>query len=57
MLREHAGVWVFRLGEVTKGNYQIVINEKTIIDEPIAALKASWSGALEEQLAGEVVTA
>jgi phosphoribosylformylglycinamidine synthase len=57
VLRNFPGVWVFRLGEVTKGNYQIVINEKTIIDEPIAALKSSWSGALEEQLAGEVVTA
>ncbi len=57
VLRTYPGVWVFQLGEVTKGNYQIVINEKTIIDEPIAALKASWSGALEEQLAGEVVTA
>jgi phosphoribosylformylglycinamidine synthase len=57
VLRDHPGVWVFRLGEVTKGDYQIVINEKTIIDEPVAALKASWSGALEEQLAGEVVTA
>jgi phosphoribosylformylglycinamidine synthase len=45
------------LGDVTKGNYQIVINEKTIIDEPIAALKASWSVALEAQLADEVVTA
>jgi hypothetical protein len=50
-------VWVFRLGEVTNGNYQIVINGKTIVDEPVAGLKASWSGALEEQLAGEVVTA
>src|SRR6201997_822471 len=57
VLRDHAGVGVFRLGEVTKGSFEIVINEKTIIDEPIAALKASWSGALEEQLAGEVVTA
>ena len=57
VLRDHAGVWVFRLGDVMKGNCQIVINEKTIIDEPVAALKASWSGALEEQLAGEVVTA
>ncbi len=57
VLRTYPGVWVFQLGEVTKGNYQIVINEKTIIDEPVAALKASWSGALEEQLAGEVVTA
>jgi phosphoribosylformylglycinamidine synthase len=34
-----------------------VINEKTIIDEPVAALQASWSEALEEQLAEEVVTA
>jgi phosphoribosylformylglycinamidine synthase subunit PurL len=57
LLRDYAGVWVFPLGEVMKGNYQIAINEKTIIDEPISALKASWSGALEEQLAGEVVTA
>jgi phosphoribosylformylglycinamidine synthase len=57
VLHDHAGVWLFRLGDVTAGNYEIVINEKTIIDEPVAALKASWSGALEEQLAGEVVTA
>jgi phosphoribosylformylglycinamidine synthase len=57
VLRDYPGVWVFQLGEVTKGNYQIVFNEKAIIDEPVAALKASWSGALEEQLADEVVTA
>jgi phosphoribosylformylglycinamidine synthase subunit PurL len=57
VLRDFAGVWVFRLGDVTKGNCQIVINEKVIIDEPVAVLKASWSGALEEQLADEVVTA
>jgi phosphoribosylformylglycinamidine synthase len=57
VLRDFPGVWVFRLGEVTAGKYEIVINEETIIDEPVAALKASWSGALEEQLAGEVVTA
>jgi phosphoribosylformylglycinamidine synthase len=57
VLRDFPGVWVFRLGEVTAGNYEIVINEKMIIDEPVEALKASWSGALEEQLAGEVVTA
>jgi phosphoribosylformylglycinamidine synthase len=57
VLRDFSGVWVFQLGEVTKGNYQMVINEETIIDEPVAGLKASWSGALEEQLAGEVVTA
>jgi phosphoribosylformylglycinamidine synthase len=57
VLRDYAGVWAFRLGEVTEGSFEIVINEKAIIDEPVAALKASWSGALEEQLAGEVVTA
>jgi phosphoribosylformylglycinamidine (FGAM) synthase-like enzyme len=57
VLRDYAGVWVFPLGEVTKGRFEIVINEKAIIDEPIGALKASWSGALEEQLADEVVTA
>ena len=57
VLRDYPGVWVFRLGEVTKSGFEIVINEKAVIDEPIAALKASWSGALEEQLAGEVVTA
>src|SRR5882757_5641156 len=57
VLRNYPGVWVFQLGEVTEGNYQIVINEKMIIDEPVEALKALWSGALEEQLAGEVVTA
>ncbi len=57
MLRDCPGVWVFPLGEVTKGRFQIVINEKTVIDSPVSELKASWSGALEEQLAGEVVTA
>jgi phosphoribosylformylglycinamidine synthase len=57
LLRNYAGVGVFQLGEVTTGHYEIVINEKTVIDEPIEALKASWSGALEEQLAGEAVTA
>jgi phosphoribosylformylglycinamidine (FGAM) synthase-like enzyme len=57
VLRDFSGVWVFRLGDVTKGNFQILINEKTIIDEPVKGLKASWSGALEEQLADEVVTA
>ncbi len=57
VLRDYEGVWVFPLGEVTEGDYRIVINDKTIIDEPIGLFKTSWSGALEEQLAGEVVTA
>jgi phosphoribosylformylglycinamidine synthase len=57
VLRDYSGVWVFQLGEVTKGNYQIVINDTTIIDESVAALKGPWSGALEGQIADEVVTA
>src|SRR5580692_3543489 len=44
VLREFPGVWAFRLGEVAVGNYQIVINEKSIIDAPVGELKASWSG-------------
>jgi phosphoribosylformylglycinamidine synthase subunit PurL len=57
VLKEHAGVWLFRLGDVTSGNYEIVINEKPVIDEPVKALKAVWAGAMEAQLADEVVTA
>ena len=57
VLKDHAGVWVFRLGDVTSGNYEIVINEKPVIDEPVKALKAAWAGAMEAQLADEVVTA
>ncbi len=57
VLREHSGVWVFPLGEVAKDRYQIVINEKKVIDESVSELMTAWSGALEEQLAGEVVTA
>jgi phosphoribosylformylglycinamidine synthase subunit PurL len=57
VLRDCPGVWVFPLGEVTQGSYQIVINEKVIVDAPVGELKASWSDAMEEQLAGEVVTA
>jgi phosphoribosylformylglycinamidine synthase II len=57
VLRDFPGVWVAQLGDVTKGNYQIVLNEETVIDEPVAGLKGLWSGAMEEQLAAEVVTA
>ena len=48
---------MFRLGDVTTGNYEIVINGKPVIDEPVTALKAVWAGAMEAQLADEVVTA
>ncbi len=57
VLKEHPGVWVFRLGDVTNGNVEIVINEKVVIDEPVKALKSVWADAMEAQLADEVVTA
>jgi phosphoribosylformylglycinamidine synthase subunit PurL len=57
VLAEHPKVWMAPLGEVTAGNYECLINGKKVIDEPIAALKGAWTGALEEQLAAEVVTA
>ena len=57
VLREHPGVFVAPLGEVTKGNVEIFLNNKAVIDEPVKALKAVWAGALEAQLADEAVTA
>jgi len=57
VLAEHPKVWMAPLGEVTKANFEISINGKNVIDEPVPALKGSWAGALEEQLADEVVTA
>jgi phosphoribosylformylglycinamidine synthase len=56
-LTEHPGVWAFRLGDVTDGQFTIEIDGKAVIDVPVESLKAAWSGALEEQVAGEVVTA
>jgi phosphoribosylformylglycinamidine (FGAM) synthase-like enzyme len=54
-LAAHPGVWVAPLGEVTSGNYRILINEQAVVDEPIAQLKGDWTGALESQLAAEVL--
>jgi phosphoribosylformylglycinamidine synthase subunit PurL len=57
VLKEHPGVGAFRLGDVTDGNLEIVINGKAVIDEPVKALKTVWAEAMEAQLADEVVTA
>ncbi|WP_158942383.1 phosphoribosylformylglycinamidine synthase subunit PurL [Granulicella sp. S190] len=57
VLADHTEMWLAPLGEVTAGNFEMVINGQKVIDEPIASLKGSWTGALEEQLAAEVVTA
>jgi hypothetical protein len=34
-----------------------VLDEKTVIDEPVKQLKTAWATAMESQLADEVVTA
>ena len=57
VLGEHPKVWMAPLGDVTTGNFEISINGTKVVDEPILALKNSWAGSLEEQLADEVVTA
>jgi phosphoribosylformylglycinamidine synthase II len=55
VLADYPGVWVAPLGEVTSGNYRIVINQQTIIDQPLQQLKAPYCTALESQLAAEVL--
>jgi phosphoribosylformylglycinamidine synthase subunit PurL len=55
VLADHPGVFVAPLGEVTSGNYKIVINEQVIIDQPVQQLKAPYASALDSQLAAEVL--
>ncbi len=55
VLTDYPGVWVAPIGEVTAGNYRIAINQQTIIDQPLEQLKTSYTGALESQLAAEVL--
>jgi phosphoribosylformylglycinamidine synthase len=57
ILSEHPRVFAAPLGEVTAGDFEIRINDNVIIAAPIAELKTAWAGAMEEQLADEVVTA
>jgi phosphoribosylformylglycinamidine synthase II len=57
VLSNHPAVWLFRLGDVTVGNYKILLDEKTVIDEQVKQLKTAWATAMEAQLADEVVTA
>ena len=57
LLKQVGDVWSFTLGEVTVGDYTIEINGKKVIGTSIDALKSAWSGALESQIAEELVTA
>lgn len=57
VLEQIGRVWAFPIGEVTEGKYTVEINGKTLIDTSIKDLKSAWSGALESQIADELVTA
>ena len=51
------GVFLAPLGEVTADRVEIVLDGESVINARTSELAASWSGALEEQLAAEVVLA
>ena len=57
LLQQHPGVFVAPLGEVTSGKFEIILDNKTVVDSSIEELKSIWSDSLEEQLAEEVVHA
>ncbi|SEC07673.1 phosphoribosylformylglycinamidine synthase subunit II [Terriglobus roseus] len=51
------GVFLAPLGEVIADRVEIVLDGESVISASTSELRASWSGALEEQLAAEVVLA
>ena len=55
-LAQPFGVWVARVGTTGGSNIEIAVNSETSISEPIDGLRASYSDALEIQLAEEVFT-
>jgi hypothetical protein len=57
LLDEEGSYWPLDLGETMEGRVEIFAGDNELIDSEISDLKSVWAGALEEQLAGEVVTA
>jgi len=57
VLKELGNVWAFTLGNVVEDNFTVTINDKAVIATSTKKLKAAWSGALQAQIAEEVVTA
>jgi phosphoribosylformylglycinamidine synthase len=55
LLANHPGVFAAPIGEVTSSGYKIVINQQTIIDEPLHHLKSEYANALESNLIAEVL--
>jgi phosphoribosylformylglycinamidine synthase subunit PurL len=56
-MAEPYGIWVNRIGETGGRRIEIAVSGEAIIDRTIEELKGCWSGALQESLAGDVVTA
>ncbi len=57
LLDEEGSYWPLDLGETIDGRIEIFAGDNELVESPISELKAVWAGALDEQLAGEVVTA
>jgi len=57
LMAQPFGIWVNEIGKTEGDRLRIEISSQLVIDETISSLKTVWAEALEEQLAGEVVTA
>jgi phosphoribosylformylglycinamidine synthase len=55
VLAHHPGVFAAPIGEVTSFGYKIVVNQQTIIDQPLHHLKSEYANALESNLTAEVL--
>ena len=54
LLDEQTGIWPLDLGETVADRFEINAGGINLIDQPLDALKQTWAGALEAQLAEEV---
>ena len=56
-LDEAGEIWPLDLGETIAQRVEIFAGEVPLVDATLTELKHAWTGALESQLAAEVVTA
>jgi phosphoribosylformylglycinamidine synthase len=57
LLDEEGSHWAMDLGETIDGRIEIFAGDNELVESQISELRSVWAAALEEQLAGEVVTA
>jgi phosphoribosylformylglycinamidine synthase len=57
LLDEDGAFSALDLGETIEGRVEILAGDEYLVDEALTELKASWAGALESQLATDLVTA